>query len=99
VAIRGFDDPRMLINMSVWESVEALFDFVYKTAHTRFMARRTEWFEQSGEAHQVLWWVEAGRVPSLEEGVARLTRIRAEGPTPEAFSFKARFDAPSSNPV
>ena len=37
------DDPTLLVNMSVWVSPEALFEFVYKSAHTAVMARRADW--------------------------------------------------------
>ena len=53
-------DPYFLINMSVWRSIEELFEFVYRSAHTGFMVRRREWFERPSEAYQVLWWVPAG---------------------------------------
>lgn len=87
-------DPRLLINMSVWESAESLFDFVYKSAHTPFMARRREWFERFEGAYQVLWWVPAGHRPSIEEGLAKLWHLERFGPTPLAFTFKARFPQP-----
>lgn len=92
--IRPSDDPQFIVNMSVWSSVEALFDFVYRTAHTAVMGRRREWFEKPVEAYQVLWWVPAGHRPSVEEGLARLDHLRRHGPTARAFSFKQRFPAP-----
>ena len=89
-----WDHPYFIVNMSVWENVEALFDFVYKTAHRLVMARRREWFEKPVTAYQVLWWVPAGHKPTVEEGLARLEKLQAGGPTPEAFTFKARFPSP-----
>jgi len=89
-----WDHPNFIVNMSVWENVEALFDFVYKTAHRLVMARRREWFEKPVTAYQVLWWVPAGHKPTVEEGLARLEKLQAGGPTPEAFTFKARFPSP-----
>jgi hypothetical protein len=56
-------DPYFLINMSVWESIETLFEFVYRSAHAGFMVRRREWFERPEEAYQVLWWVPTGTSP------------------------------------
>ncbi|MDJ0950804.1 MAG: DUF3291 domain-containing protein [Alphaproteobacteria bacterium] len=93
--IQFTDDPNLIVNMSVWESPEVLFEFVYRTAHTRVMARRREWFERPTEAFQVLWWVPAGREPTVEEGFARLSHLRAHGPTAEAFTFKERFPSPA----
>jgi uncharacterized protein DUF3291 len=92
--IRAYDDPLMIVNMSVWESIEALFDFAYKTSHTKVMNRRKEWFEPFPGPHMVLWWVPAGTVPSVEEAKRRLDHLAAHGPTATAFTFKARFPAP-----
>jgi hypothetical protein len=94
--IRAFDDPRMLVNMSVWESVDALFAFTYRTAHTQVMNRRKEWFEPLPGPHLVLWWVPAGAVPTLDEARRRLDHLAAHGPTPAAFTFKGRFPAPAA---
>jgi Domain of unknown function (DUF3291) len=87
-------DPRFIVNMSVWTDAEALFDYVYRTAHTEVMAQRRQWFERSDAAYQALWWVPAGTEPSIEEGLARLWRLDRFGPTEQAFTFKARFPAP-----
>jgi hypothetical protein len=87
-------DPNFLVNMSVWDSIEALFDFVYRTAHTAVMARRREWFEKPSQAFLVLWWIPAGHVPSIEEALARLEHLRREGPSAHAFTFKQRYPHP-----
>ncbi len=88
------DDPLVILNMSVWESADALFDYVYRTAHTPVMARRREWFEKPSKPHLVLWWVRAGHRPSVEEALDRLEMLADRGPTPDAFTFKRRFPAP-----
>ncbi len=88
------DDPLVILNLSVWESADALFDYVYRTTHTRVMARRREWFEKPTKPHMVLWWVEAGHRPSVEEALERLEVLADRGPTPDAFTFKQRFPAP-----
>ena len=94
-SIRINDDPRMIVNMSLWESVEALFDFAYRSDHTKIMARRREWFEKPSGAYMVLWWVPSGHRPSIEEAMARLESLDREGPTARAFTFKTRFPAPA----
>ena len=43
-AFRPFADPDMAVNLSVWESIEALERFVWQTVHKRFYGRRQEWF-------------------------------------------------------
>jgi hypothetical protein len=91
------DDPRSLVNMSVWDSVETLFAFVYRTAHTEVMKRRREWFEKPVAAHQVLWWVPAGHIPTLDEALQRLEDLRRDGPTERAFTFNRRYPLPGSN--
>lgn len=88
-------DPQLIVNMSVWDSAEALFDFVYKSGHTPVMARRRQWFERPAGAYQALWWVPAGHRPSVDEGFAKLWHLDRFGPTAHAFTFKARFSKPS----
>jgi len=90
------DDPMEILNLSVWESADALFDFVYRTRHTPVMARRREWFEMPARPHMVLWWVEAGHRPTVAEAIARLDLLAGKGPMPDAFTFKQRFPAPET---
>ena len=87
-------DPLLLINMSVWEDAESLFDFVYRTAHTPVMAQRRQWFERSSTAYQALWWIGAGTIPTISDGLAKLWQLDRFGPTPNAFTFKTRFPPP-----
>src|SRR3954463_9033958 len=95
--IQVSDDPKFIVNMSVWASVEALFEFVYRSAHTKVMVRRREWFQKPVEAFQVLWWAPAGHAPTIEEGLARLAHLRTHGSTAHAFSFKERYPAPNQD--
>ncbi len=92
--IQAFDDPMMAMNMSVWESLEALAAFVYRSGHRDFMRRRREWFEAPDQPYMALWWVPAGHRPSPAEGRARLEALQRDGPTPFAFSFRQPFPAP-----
>ena len=92
-SVRPADDPDLLVNMSVWTSAEALFDYVYKSMHTKVMVRRRERFAKI-ETFQVLWWVPAGHRPTVAEAMARLELLRAHGPSPDAFTFKRRYPAP-----
>jgi len=88
------DDPLMVLNLSVWESIEALADFAYRSAHTPFLRRRGEWFERLGEAYMVLWWIPAGTVPAVDEALTRLGNLKNSGPSPEAFTFRQPFPHP-----
>jgi len=99
-AVRVFDDDRLIVNMSVWESVEALADYVYgNPEHRAVLKKRTKWFEKIAENHLVLWWIPAGHLPSVEEPQERLMFLRTHGPTPIAFTIKQQFSAPTSESV
>ncbi len=92
-AERPFDDDTILVNFSTWMSVDALADFVYRSAHAPFLRRRREWFERMDETFSVLWWVPAGHRPTVTEAIERLEHLREHGPTPHAFTFRHRFAA------
>jgi Domain of unknown function (DUF3291) len=92
--IRVRDDPLIIINLTVWESAESLYEFAYHSGHLEFFRRRREWFEAPSEPYLVLWWIPAGHIPSVEESDERLDYLRAHGPSPEAFTFKQRFPPP-----
>ena len=93
-AVRGFGDDRLIVNMSVWTSLETLRAFVYANrTHLDVMRRRREWFERL-EVHTALWWVPVGHRPTVAEAEERLAALRALGPTPFAFGFRAHFPPP-----
>jgi hypothetical protein len=89
------DDPLMAINMSVWESLEALQQYVYKSHHVGPLRDRKQWFEKIDGPILVLWWVPVGHLPTTDEAKERLAHLRANGPTPHAFTFRAPFPAPN----
>ena len=97
--IRILDDDRLIVNLSVWESIEALWEFVYDSDHLDVMRRRREWFKRFESAHLVLWWVPAGHLPTVEEALARMDLLDANGPTPDAFTFKLRFEPLGALPL
>jgi hypothetical protein len=86
-ATRPYADARVAINLSVWDSVEALERFVYLTIHKQFYGRRAEWFEHFEGPYFVMWWVPAGRLPSVDEAVARLEHLKLHGATEYAFDW------------
>jgi hypothetical protein len=92
-ALRVFQDDRILINMSVWDSLEALRAYVYESRHLEFMRRRREWFDRMDGAYLALWWLPAGTIPTIEDAKARLDLLREHGPSPEAFTFRTPFPA------
>ncbi len=92
-------DPQLLVNMSVWTDVETLAAFVYRNSdHLAFMRRRKAWFEKI-EIFMALWWVPAGHVPTVAEGMEKVALLRAAGPSPAAFTFRQTFAAPDGTPA
>lgn len=102
-AVQGFAEDAVgapggvIINMSVWESVEALATYVYGDAHRAVLRRRREWFEQMKTAYSALWWVPRGHVPTVAEAEDRVRRLRADGPTPHAFTLRVHFPPPDGD--
>lgn len=94
-AIRAFDDAHLLVNLSVWRSVEALHAFTYRGDHLGPMRRRREWFEPMEGPTTVLWWIEEDRLPTVAEAKARLELLIERGPSPEAFTFRSTFPPPA----
>jgi hypothetical protein len=94
--VRAYDDPAMLINLSVWESIESLYTFAYKSEHMNVFRDRRKWFEAPSTAYAALWWIPAGHIPTTEEAVDRLETLKRLGPTPEAFTFKQQFPPPAA---
>jgi hypothetical protein len=89
-------DGDILINMSAWESVEALGAYVYGQAHFAVLRRRREWFEQLRDAYTAAWWIERGHIPTIPEAEVRVRHLRRHGPTPYAFTLKTHFPPPSA---
>ncbi|MEZ9700939.1 DUF3291 domain-containing protein [Vibrio sp. 10N.261.46.E12] len=89
--IKAFDDPNMIVNMSVWDSVDSLKNFMFRTHHREFMRRKGDWFHRLPEDTYVLWWIEEGHIPTLEEAIERLQYLREMGDSPYAFTFKTNF--------
>lgn len=81
-------DPQLVANLTVWESVETLENFVWNTVHRAFYERRAEWFEVLGRMHFVMWWVPAGHRPTLDEALERLAHLQAQGDSDHAFGWK-----------
>ena len=87
---------KMLINLSVWLDIQSLKNFTYHTVHSYFVRHRTKWFEKMNKHHLVMWWIEPGTIPSIDEALNRLDLLRRMGPTMEAFDFAHPFE-PKNN--
>jgi heme-degrading monooxygenase HmoA len=89
--LRPYEDERIIVNMSVWESIDALRAYVYNSAHAEILKQRRDWFEKFESAMLALWWIPAGHIPTVEEAKQRLASLDAIGPTPFAFTFRTTF--------
>lgn len=92
--INIFDNEMIIVNSSVWESKDALYEFVYRSAHKEFIKQRRQWFAKWDGPFMVLWWVEKGVRPTPAEAKERLDYLAKNGPTPYAFTFRSMFPAP-----
>ncbi len=92
---RIFDDPDIALNYTIWEDVDSLHNYTYRTEHKEFLRRRREWFVPMPEwPIVVLWWIPAGTIPSLAEAKAKLIELRDNGPSASAFTFREQFPQP-----
>ena len=91
--LRPFEEDWLLLNMSVWESVESLRQYVFQTAHVELLRGRKAWFEKFDGVYTALWWIPAGHIPSIDEAKKRLAHLEANGPTEFAFTFQMPFAA------
>ena len=94
-SIKVYDDDMVIINLTVWENVEALREFVYKGAHHGVLRDRKRWFEKFDDSYYALWWIPAGHIPNPQEARERLDHLRQHGASEYAFSFQHLFPKPS----
>jgi hypothetical protein len=90
--IKPFGDDLEIVNLTVWESIEALADFTYRSGHMELLRRRREFFEPPNQPILCLWWEPEGSIPTVEDAISRLEHLRSNGPTPVAFTFRHRFE-------
>ena len=93
-SVQAYEDPLILVNLSVWESPEHLRAFVYRSDHVNVMRQRKQWFERFDGMYLVLWWVPVGHIPTVSEAKERLAHLQMHGETAHAFSFARIFPAP-----
>jgi hypothetical protein len=93
------DDPFIMVNMSVWESLEALREYAYKSDHMKVFRERAKWFVKMDKPHYCLWWVPAGHIPTVAEGRERLEHYQKNGATPHSFWFSQEFPEPADESV
>lgn len=94
---RPYGDERILFNLSVWESIEELRTYVYKSAHGEIMQKRRQWFDRFEGMYFALWWVEAGHIPNVMEAKQKLEYLNEHGASDRVFDFKNSFPSPESS--
>jgi len=90
-----YNDEQVIINISVWESIESLTNFIFKTVHSNFLKRRKEWFQKYEKVHTAMWWIPQGAFPTVQEAVDKLDYLQKNGASAIAFDFKNKFPKPT----
>jgi hypothetical protein len=93
-SLNPYNDEQVIINVSVWESIEALEHFVYKTFHTDFLKRKKEWFQTFGKAYTTMWWIPSGQFPTVQQAVNKLDYLQKNGASEIVFDFRKKFPKP-----
>lgn len=101
-AVRAFEwdaagSAGVIVNLSVWDSVETLAAWAYGGVHREVLRRRRDWFHRVGESTFALWWVPTGYRPSTDEAEERVRLLREKGPTPVAFTFRHFYGPPDGD--
>ena len=94
-SLNPYNDNRVIVNMSVWETLDHLKDFIYHGRHADVLRSRRDWFVNFGKPFTAMWYIPAGHIPTVEEAMERLELLQKNGPTPLAFDFKTKFTAPA----
>lgn len=94
-----FLDPHLVVNISLWKDLESFRHFVYKSGHVQYIKRKKEWFQPFDGPFAVLWWVEAGEIPTLAQAKEKLELLKQDGPTQQAFDLHNLFQAPVTEEV
>lgn len=95
--INPYNDEQVIINVSVWQSIESLESFMYKTFHSDFLKRRKQWFQTFGKAYTAMWWISKGAFPTVQEAIDKLDYLQRNGASEIVFDFKRKYPPPQSN--
>jgi len=90
-----YNDEQVIVNISVWETIESLETFMYKTFHTEFLKRRKEWFHTYGKVSTAMWWIPRGKTPTMQEAVDKLDYLQKNGSSKLAFDFRNKYPKPN----
>jgi len=92
--LNPYNDEQIIVNYSIWESIETLEHYMYKTFHSEFLKRRKEWFQTFGQVSTAMWWVKKGEIPDLTEAMAKLDYLQKNGASAKVFNFRNKYPKP-----
>jgi hypothetical protein len=92
--LNPYNDEQIIVNYSIWESIETLEFYMYKTFHSEFLKRRKEWFQTFGQVSTAMWWVKKGEIPDLTEAMEKLDYLQKNGPSEIVFNFRQKYPKP-----
>ena len=92
--LRPFEDQRILFNMSVWETLEDLKNYVYYSKHLELLMAKENWIKKLAQAHLALWWIPQEQIPSVDDALIKLSLLERNGPSPDVFTFSKPYPMP-----
>ncbi|TRX34043.1 DUF3291 domain-containing protein [Flavobacterium sp. ZT3R18] len=92
--LNPYNDEQIIVNISVWDSIESLEHYMYKTFHSEFLKRRKEWFQSFGQVSTAMWWVKKGEIPDINQAMEKLDYLQKNGVSEIVFNFKQKYPKP-----
>ena len=92
--LNPYNDEQIIVNYSIWDNIETLEHYMYKTFHSEFLKRRKEWFQAFGQVSTAMWWVKKGEIPDLTEAIEKLDYLQKNGPSEIVFNFRKKYSKP-----
>jgi len=84
-----FNDPTIVPNLTVWKDADSLKKFVFETMHRKFFDNRNKWFiDNLNLPKNVMWYVEEGTTPTMQDGEERLVHLMKSGNSEYAFDWR-----------
>jgi hypothetical protein len=92
--LNPYNDEQVIVNVSVWDSIESLEHYMYKTFHSEFLKRRKEWFQSFGQVSTAMWWIKKGEIPDINQAMEKLDYLQKSGASEIVFNFKQKYPKP-----
>jgi hypothetical protein len=92
--LNPYNDEQVIVNVSVWDSIESLEHYMYKTFHSEFLKRRKEWFQSFGQVSTAMWWIKKGEIPDINQATEKLDYLQKNGASEIVFNFRQKYPKP-----